>query len=148
MTSRLKKAAYVALIVAAVVVVAGVVGLLVMGSLFMEALDESLQDIEMVYDDPYEIAESMRTEESYAAMYERHPDAVEQTDISPLDVHIEVTSTDADTGNRLVLWLYATPYSDVFQMSATCWDSNGNVIDEGTAQHAAGYIRTTDCITP
>lgn len=143
MADRLRKAAYVAAIIAAVAVTAAVVGSLAIGAMFIDVLED-----ELVYERPAEIAEDMRSLDAYAAMYERFPDAVERSYVTPGEVQIEVGVSDTLTGKQLVLWLYATPYSDTYQMSATCWDSEGGVEHDDTAQPTADYIRTTDCMSP
>jgi hypothetical protein len=144
MTDRLKKAAYVALIAAAVIVAAAVAGSFILGAIMVDTLHNS----DVVFDDPAWIAEDMRSEDAYLAMYERFPDAIEHTDISPIGVNIDVGVIDGDTGNRLTLWLYADPYSSGYQMTVTCRDSGGNVISDDYALFSPDFIRTTDCVSP
>ncbi len=141
MPNTLRNAAYVSVIAASAVLIVAAVSSMVPVP--------QLQD-ESMFQYPFEIVESLRGEGAYAAMYERYPDAVELVDATPHNVMVEVGVVNSETGNQLILWLYADPYSSGYQMAATCRDHAGNVVgDDGSAGlFSAEFIRTTDCVSP
>lgn len=139
MVQKLKTAAYVAIIAAAVVVIVSALA----APVLMAPIIEDIQ----IYDSyPATVLKGMFVDEAYLAMYERYPDADESIRVTSIDVNIDVLVSDPDTGNTLLMWVYADPYSSVPQTGADCWDSDENIIYDSTGMYTVEFIRTTDCV--
>lgn len=95
--------------------------------------------------DPDEAIAAIRDDAAYRALYERYPDAVERVNQDRYQVELEAGVMNTDTGNQLVLRMYAFPGDR--HITVHCFDMANDEEQYVDGLFAAEFVRTTDCIS-